>query len=630
MGGKHLKKLRAEKAKVQLKKKKLLPKGQNVTDTSFKTKKIITIEQLKKVDENVPVSAWNLTLKDLITRLNHYNYMTRLNSLNGIKELITNYSQILMGPSLRIIVTRVMELLIDNEHKLRTTAISFLDDLFNQLPSHFLIPFHDLLNVHVCCAMTHREVSIQQDALKFVDVMIKHAPQAVEKNFPNLVQNFVRILSGYKYGHHLEVKASKKAKGDLEKSKTEVLQRFYKLLRIVYSETNNTDDNSEEYEVSSKKPRFELRKVDNPYTKIPDLSLFKVLNMSQNIMGSKASDKHKEEISVIVPILFDIWAEFAPNSKSDEFTSECLLTDSIAQLLQVILQIFHLLYEKAVQHGSGQLESWFVSTYSDKFFKVMRNFPYLPAVCTSKPGQTVDGGLTSGKSAAFTTQNLILCYLYHKFHVKSKNHELTCKVEKYILGSLHIKNPTDFRILAKIVDTLVGYQEQENLEVLITAIVKVHDATSILEYRRMLFDILAKLAFSESKVSVREIGHFKKWLKSLPQKLLEPSVPYHVVETILRVINQKSGKEILEDIESKASLIVTKLPNVRVEGKEELSGRKLVANILCRCSPSVTEAIWREVLGNDAYPRLLKEYIVDIISYKLKDQQRQNGMDLSE
>lgn len=78
-------------------------------------------------------------------------------------------------------------------------------------------------------------------------------------------------------------------------------------------------------------------------------------------------------------------------------------------------------------------ESWFVSTYSDKFFKVMRNFPYLPAVCTSKPGQTVDGGLTSGKSAAFMTQNLILCYLYHKFHVKSKNHELTCKVEKYIL-----------------------------------------------------------------------------------------------------------------------------------------------------------------------------------------------------
>lgn len=63
MGGKHLKKLRAEKAKVQLKKKKVLAKAQNVTNTTFKTKKIVTLEQLKKVNENEPVSSWNLTLK---------------------------------------------------------------------------------------------------------------------------------------------------------------------------------------------------------------------------------------------------------------------------------------------------------------------------------------------------------------------------------------------------------------------------------------------------------------------------------------------------------------------------------------------------------------------------------------
>lgn len=60
--GKYKKKIRAEKAKVKLRKKKL-PKGQNITDTSFKVKKIVTVEQLRKVNENEPVSSWNVPLK---------------------------------------------------------------------------------------------------------------------------------------------------------------------------------------------------------------------------------------------------------------------------------------------------------------------------------------------------------------------------------------------------------------------------------------------------------------------------------------------------------------------------------------------------------------------------------------
>jgi len=58
--GKHLKKLRAEKAKVKLKKK--LPKGQNITDTSFKVKKIVLAEQLPDHSGQV-VTAKQQTLK---------------------------------------------------------------------------------------------------------------------------------------------------------------------------------------------------------------------------------------------------------------------------------------------------------------------------------------------------------------------------------------------------------------------------------------------------------------------------------------------------------------------------------------------------------------------------------------
>lgn len=65
MGGKHLKKLRAEKSKIKLKQKKA-EKGQNVTNTTFKVKKIITYKQLRKKEDNEPVSSWNLALKVII------------------------------------------------------------------------------------------------------------------------------------------------------------------------------------------------------------------------------------------------------------------------------------------------------------------------------------------------------------------------------------------------------------------------------------------------------------------------------------------------------------------------------------------------------------------------------------
>lgn len=63
-GHRHLKRLKSEKAKVKLKKSKnQLPKGLNVTDTSFKVKKILIREQLKHQDETEVLSTRKLNIK---------------------------------------------------------------------------------------------------------------------------------------------------------------------------------------------------------------------------------------------------------------------------------------------------------------------------------------------------------------------------------------------------------------------------------------------------------------------------------------------------------------------------------------------------------------------------------------
>lgn len=301
-----------------------------------------------------------------------------MNSLTGIKELITNFPQILQGPSLGLIITRVLELLMDVEHKIRITVVHLLSDIFRELPSHYLIPFYDILNTHVACAMTHRELPIQQDSLKFINVMIEFAPDAVKRKFPTLIKNFIRIISGYKYDHHSKGVFSKNSKRDLEKSKIEMFSKFYQLLEAMYSVPEDIQKSEKnDIEVLSNKCRFELRNHNNLYKRIPDLSsLFKNSQSCQFVSEGQHLNEFQVQISDIMPVLFDIWAEFATTGESDKFTSECQLTEGVAELLEIILEIILLLYEKILAMKSQHLVRLFDSNLSsdDLELQIFKNF----------------------------------------------------------------------------------------------------------------------------------------------------------------------------------------------------------------------------------------------------------------
>lgn len=293
----------------------------------------------------------------MLSRLTHHNPSTRLNSLNGIRELITNNPQILGGPSLRNTILKILELLIDIEHKVRKTAINLLNEILSQLPTHYIIPFYDILNVHVSCAMTHREISIQQDSLKFIGIVIEQAPDALKRNFPVLVQNFLRIISGSKFGQHVEIASSKKFKQDIVKSKIESLTKFYELLNAVYSNRKTIDENVNKIiEIKSQENRFDIKSLNTMYKTIPDISsLFKRSKTDNFTSLEEHYNEYQSLVSGIMPLMFDTWTEFGPSEKKDNFTMECLLTESSAQLLYIILQIILLLYEKTTEQNDAQL-----------------------------------------------------------------------------------------------------------------------------------------------------------------------------------------------------------------------------------------------------------------------------------
>lgn len=89
--------LKAEKAKTKLKgkKDKELPKGTNVTKTNFKVKKIVIKEQLKKHLQSEALTSRKLNVKELLSRLNHFNTKSRTDALDGLKEIITLFPEVL-------------------------------------------------------------------------------------------------------------------------------------------------------------------------------------------------------------------------------------------------------------------------------------------------------------------------------------------------------------------------------------------------------------------------------------------------------------------------------------------------------------------------------------------------------
>lgn len=152
---KHKKKLKSEKAKVKLKseKTKFLPKGQNVTDASFKIKPIVLVQQLgaktsnevlSKRKLNVKVSFWcknhkklliskMFYLQELLTRLKHHNVNAKVDSCEGLSSVINEYPEEILEKHLFEIIQNASHLILDREQKPRKAYIKLINTLLKHV-----------------------------------------------------------------------------------------------------------------------------------------------------------------------------------------------------------------------------------------------------------------------------------------------------------------------------------------------------------------------------------------------------------------------------------------------------------------------------------------------------------------
>lgn len=63
------------------------------------------------------------------------------------------------------------------------------------VPAERVAPFFPLLSAHLSCAMTHIDTSIQEDAMKILDVLLEHYPALLAARPEVLLTNFLELIS---------------------------------------------------------------------------------------------------------------------------------------------------------------------------------------------------------------------------------------------------------------------------------------------------------------------------------------------------------------------------------------------------------------------------------------------------
>uniref|UniRef100_A0A3B4B8N0 Uncharacterized protein n=1 Tax=Periophthalmus magnuspinnatus TaxID=409849 RepID=A0A3B4B8N0_9GOBI len=322
--------------KVKLKVGKKKPRADNATNTSFRSKGIHLPDQLKR-DTSGPTTHRHLGINDLLSQLHHYNANVKHSALLGLRELLSLNPQ-LLDSHLSRLLSEVAAVFTDKDANVRTAATRILRFIAQSVPADRVAPFFPLLSAHLSCAMTHIEVSIQEDAMKVLDVLLEHFPALLASRPAVLLTNFLELIS-----HRQTSGRAKKA----QDSKTRTWALSVNPGRAVTSQ---------------------------------QWRLNVLLSDSTTEIGESLDSKEAVQnfASTLVPLLLEVWVEASVNNNNLWNSSDVahLLTPDAMSVMFQVLSILQLL-RKLAPHPEHQEDTWFRKEYLGDFKQhFLKNFPY--------------------------------------------------------------------------------------------------------------------------------------------------------------------------------------------------------------------------------------------------------------
>ncbi|XP_054267706.1 testis-expressed protein 10-like isoform X2 [Macrosteles quadrilineatus] len=599
-----------EKAKVKLKgNKTILPKGQNVTDTNFKVKKIIVKEQLKEHGENELLTKKHLSIKELISRLSHHNSGMRQEALAGLRELIVTHGSDVILPSLSPLLQAVMGLTVDKESDVRTDTIKLLAAVFTRVEEDELAPLYPSVVCHLTCAMTHIEPAVRNDSLLLLDTMLATLPRLTANHTQALLPHFLDLIShrGGDTGTralslHLEGKVTS------DKWRGKVIGRLNKLFTVI-----------SEHSVGSKKEK--KQSVKWPYDRPLYVGLYDPIsqNNNSNLEEAALSLPIKDYTTLLMPLLLDTFIEAVPKQDLEDPETGCVIgPDSLAILQTIVEVVLHLWNLLKLSSLDENLSDWFVKTWGSSVVTRMLvgRFPYALSAGNRKRQRNASHVLSAlqvTKEQSCLLLNLRLCLLTF---LLSKPGDLWTRCIGFIKRSLRggsSLQSDEKDVLCQCLEATSESCDSTLLGVLSNCgILSDPDNT-----RAADFLTRTALRFTHPLHSDK---HFTTWLDSLPGLLCRPSVPLSAVVNVANIARCKHPA-LVNSLDGWIEEILANLPSIKVTGDKNGDGKKMIANLLYWVTDfdELIVKTLRELIEGEKLSREVTNHLANIVLLKTEN-----------
>lgn len=576
----HKKNLKADKAKVKLKqsKTKFLPKGQNVTKTNFKIKPIIIQEQLKEKIPDVPLSKRKLDVKDLLSRLKHYNENVRHKACVEMAEMVKLYSEEIVNHHLSVIILSASTLMQDKETKVRRAAIKVVNALLEVVPDGKLEPFYNYFLVNLRCAMTNINKNIQEDSLMFLDSFLMYNCKMISKNPEKLLPDFFTLISKLRSESNLErtLTVNLGSKMTSVTWRIKVLSRLHAVLEKILAknlENVSKDENMNQVfdaDLGNTFPLYKSKFCEQLAN--PNWAFLRTSYVDSSTVNLE------KNIATVVPLLYEIWIEVMPEKKFMKSSNEnTTITEEAAAILHSIMNTMYLLWKYVTKLDDESLvKKVFLSDEGKKFLDhLVSNFPYKQS--NNRKKKAIPSNELKVLELNLDTQcnkeNILICLIYSALNInvskRTKNIGMGTIID-YVLGLLsgqtivdqnNAQFLLDFLKLSLLDSYYVWRKCGIDLKLILHGTIQFYNNISLRENLKLdLFKLLADLVNSPL---VQKGPHYSAWLESLPDLLTAPKISEVEVNCLLNM-SKRGSITFHEALNKKLPKILENLDNISI------------------------------------------------------------------
>ncbi|KAK9507654.1 hypothetical protein O3M35_007463 [Rhynocoris fuscipes] len=610
MGKSRRKFMKKEKAKVKIKESKtVLPKGQNLTDTNFKVKKIVIKDQVKPHDPGDLLTSRKLNVKDLLTRLGHHNINMRKEALEGINELLSNYQSEVITSYLAILLPSLSKLILDPTGNIRKESTKLMANIFSKTKYEQLEPFFSSVSSYLICGLTHIDCAIREDSLYFLDNLLNYVPQVCAKAASKLLPVCLDLVS-----HSNSVNRTLSL--NLDSSSTSLKWRIKVLsrVRLLLSTLIQSTDIGENKE--SDKKDVPLRKRRNMYFLTSKNVLYSNLQLD---CFDKVDDEVLMDFSLknfsdaIIPLLIDMFIEVVPQREDSMVLNQdvcTLISEEEANILKNVVDIIKFLWEiiDKEENSNEKLNALSKNHGQNIISKLIKGrFPYELRSKRKRKEETND--------LSCRLQNLTLCKIVILFGNASDWINITPYL-KNLFRNADSLNKNECDLFVSCISHICNYSNNEESKYFLNSVFKtVMNSKSSLSGSFFLF--LTDVALNNKFDIYHSESSFISWLKSLPKLLTKSKISALVLEKI-RLISLRNYEPFSESLDTHIESILDNIPRIQVEGMDKEKGQFVIAAFLYQVKDwdeELVESI-NKAIENEYWGSSVTSFIKDIVNVK--------------